>query len=240
MNFEFNADQRAVLDVVDRLLERHAATPMLAERWQYSAELARDLQAAGLFDAINIEELGTVAACAAVMALAHSPLCAETAAASLLAPWLCPELPGPHAVLWERDDAATRFLPMARTVIRVRGQTVDVAAIRPEAGLPARRRAEVLPRAVLPEAVVGGPLLLVAQGGVGFAYFLELLLGVGFLGDVGVILACELAVGLLDFILAGAARHAEGLVVVLVFHDFPVKRQLRARTARVPAGRIRQ
>jgi alkylation response protein AidB-like acyl-CoA dehydrogenase len=129
MNFELSEDQRAVLDAVDRLAERHGATPAVPERYQYSVQLERDLEAAGFFDCMTIEELGTVTACASVMAVARLPLCAETAASSLIAPWLCPDLPRPFALLWERDDAPTRYLPVARTVIRVRGTCVDVAAI---------------------------------------------------------------------------------------------------------------
>lgn len=132
MNFELSEDQRAVLDAVNRLVERHRTTPALAERYQYSVELERDLEAAGLLDCMTIEELGAVTACASVMALAHLPLSAETGASSLIAPWLCPEMPRPYAVLWDSDDAATRFLPVARTVIRVRGNCVDVARIGPD------------------------------------------------------------------------------------------------------------
>src|SRR5436190_1236160 len=40
--------------------------------------------------------------------------------------------------------------------------------------------------------------------------------GAGHLADVGVVLASELAVRLLDVVLRRAARHAQGLVVVLV------------------------
>src|SRR6185295_15732516 len=68
------------------------------------------------------------------------------------------------------------------------------------------------------EAVVGRALFLVAQRLVGLRHLLETLLGVGFLGDVGVVLARELAVSLLDFLVAGAALDAEDLVVVLVLH----------------------
>ena len=129
MNFELSEDQRAVLDAVDRLVERHRTTLAVPERCHYSVELERALEAVGFFDCMTIEELGTVTACASVMAVARLPLCAEAAASSLIAPWLCPELPRPFALLWNRDDAPTRYLPVARTVIRVRGDSVDVASI---------------------------------------------------------------------------------------------------------------
>jgi hypothetical protein len=85
--------------------------------------------------------------------------------------------------------------------------------------LPVGRRAEVLPRLVgAAQAVVGGALLGVFQGLVGFPDFLEFLLGIGLLGDVGVILAGELAVRLLDVVGARRAPDAERAVIVLVFN----------------------
>src|SRR5581483_961307 len=87
-----------------------------------------------------------------------------------------------------------------------------------EALVPVRRRAEVLARAVAAEAVVGRALLLVLERLVGFRDLLEALLCVGLLRDVGVVLARELAVGLLDLLVARAALHAQRLVVVLVLH----------------------
>ena len=94
-----------------------------------------------------------------------------------------------------------------------------LAAAELEAGVPVRRRLELL--AGLPVAahlVVGGALLRVLQDLVGLVDLLEARLGVGHLADVGVVLAGELAVGLLDVVLRRAARDAERLVVVLVLH----------------------
>src|SRR5204862_7176507 len=87
-----------------------------------------------------------------------------------------------------------------------------------EALVPVVRRAEVLPRAMAAEAVVGRALVLVLQRLVGLGDLLEALLGVRLLGDVRVVLARELAVGLLDLVVRGPARDAERLVVVLVLH----------------------
>src|SRR5205085_2544100 len=84
--------------------------------------------------------------------------------------------------------------------------------------VPVVRWLEVLPGAEAAEVVVGGALLLVLQGLVGLRHLLEFLLCIRLLGDVRVVLARELAVGLLDVVVAGAALQAEGLVVVLVFH----------------------
>ena len=68
------------------------------------------------------------------------------------------------------------------------------------------------------EAVVSGALFLVAQGLVSLGHVLKFLLGVLLLGDVRVVLARELAVRLLDLLVARTAFDAEYLVVVLVLH----------------------
>ena len=84
---------------------------------------------------------------------------------------------------------------------------------------PVGRRAEVLPRPpVRPELVVGRALLRVLEHFVGFLQLLEARLGVLLLADVRVVLAGQLAVGALDLVLRGGARHAHDLVVVLVAH----------------------
>src|SRR5205823_8982784 len=100
---------------------------------------------------------------------------------------------------------------------------IDVAHVLLAAGAeavePVGRRAEILAGAkARAERVVGRALFLVAQRLVGFRDLLELLLGVRLLGDVRVVLARELAVGLLDLVVRGPARDAERLVVVLVLH----------------------
>jgi alkylation response protein AidB-like acyl-CoA dehydrogenase len=129
MNFETNEDQRAFLDAVAKLAAGHAATPAIPQRLQLSEPLERDLAESGFFEAMQIEELGPVSATAMVIALSRLPLCTELAASALVAPWLCPELPRPFAVLWERDDAPVRFLPVARTLIRVRDGAIHAAVI---------------------------------------------------------------------------------------------------------------
>jgi alkylation response protein AidB-like acyl-CoA dehydrogenase len=131
MKFEPNEDQRAFLDAVGKLVERQLATPAVPERFQYSTELEKTLEEAGFFECMVIDELGSTAAAALVMELARLPLCVETVASALVAPWLCPNLPRPVSVVWDRDDAPVRFLPVARTVIRVHDGVVHAARIGP-------------------------------------------------------------------------------------------------------------
>ncbi len=120
MNLDFNADQQALLDAVEKVAARHRQAPARPERCEYSAALERDLIDGGFFEAAAIDELGPVAAAAVVMALARLPLAAEAAASALLAPLLCLPLPGPFAVVQAGAEAApARFLPVARTLVRL-------------------------------------------------------------------------------------------------------------------------
>jgi hypothetical protein len=90
-----------------------------------------------------------------------------------------------------------------------------------EARVPVRRRREALPGLMaLADGVVGGAPFGVGQNGIGFVDLAHARRGVGFLADVGVVLARQLAVGLADFLGAGVAGDTQHLVVVLELHDF--------------------
>src|SRR6266480_3158705 len=103
-----------------------------------------------------------------------------------------------------------------------------LAGVAAEALVPIGRRTEVLPGAVRAEAVEGGALFLVPERLVRLGHFLELLLGVRLLRDVGVVLAREPAVGLLDVLVARAALDAQELVIVLVLHPLNIEREALA------------
>src|SRR6267143_234478 len=101
-----------------------------------------------------------------------------------------------------------------------------LAGVAAEALVPVGRRTEVLPGAVRAEAVEGGALFLVLERLVRLGDLLELLLRVRLLGDVGMVLAGELAVRLLDVLVARAALDAEDLVIVLVLHPLNTERSI--------------
>lgn len=133
MNLDFNADQQALLDAVEKVVVRHRQAPALPERCQYSAALEHDLIEGGFFEAAAIDELGPVAAAAIVMALARLPLAAELAASALLAPMLGSQSPGPYAVVHAgAETAPTRFLPVARTLIRLGDDAAHTAPLTAE------------------------------------------------------------------------------------------------------------
>ncbi len=129
MNLQFSADQRALLDALGKLVQRHAAAPAVPQRLQWSDALDAALRGAGFFDCITLGELGPVAAAAMVIELSRLAVCAELSASALVMPWLLPGHPGPAAVLWEDDRAPARFLPVARTVLRVQGGAVEFALL---------------------------------------------------------------------------------------------------------------
>src|SRR5712691_1429715 len=135
--------------------------------------------------------------------------------------------------------AAERHVPRAAKAAAAAGECAErleqvgqvdaaeiLAGVAAEALVPVGRRAEILPGPVRAEAVEGGALFLVLERFVGLGYFLELLLGVRLLRDVGVVLARELAVSLLDVLVARAALDAQDLVIVLVFHSLNIERSI--------------
>lgn len=128
MNLDFTADQLAFLDAVDRIAGRHEGRATLGVALEPSPALRTDLEAAGLCDAVAIDELGPVAAAAMVMRLARLPQCVELPASALLLPLHAAGLPGPAAVLWGCNDRPARWLPGARTVLWVDGAQVLHAA----------------------------------------------------------------------------------------------------------------
>jgi len=85
-------------------------------------------------------------------------------------------------------------------------------------------------------AIIGRPLLRVLEDVIGLVQLLELGLALPVaLVAVGAPLHCELAIGLLERVLAGVARDAEDLVVVTLRHAVRRTRRPRHATAMPPA-----
>ncbi len=130
MNLSFNSDQQALLDAVDRIAQRHEGKATLGVgHHEHSATLQADLEGAGVFEAAAIDELGPVTAAAMVQRLARLPQCVELIASALLLPLLAPALTRPCAVLWGDRARPARWLPGARTVLRVDGSGVEYTAL---------------------------------------------------------------------------------------------------------------
>lgn len=130
MRLEFNADQQALLDAVERIaLDYEARATLGAGHYETSPALQGDLDAAGVFEAATIEELGPVAAAAMVLRLARLPQCLELTAAALVLPLLAPALTRRCAVLWDARGKPARWLPGARAVLCVRGDTAEAGPL---------------------------------------------------------------------------------------------------------------
>lgn len=83
-----------------------------------------------------------------------------------------------------------------------------------------------MPGLVAAQLIVGGAFVRVLERFIGLPDFLEFFFGIGFFGNVRVILVGELAVSLLDLLGAGVSRNAQNLVIVLVFHRlYPDERE---------------
>ena len=104
-----------------------------------------------------------------------------------------------------------------RKVSRFAG--VEAVARKFETGIPARRWPEFLSGlGIGAQLVVGGASFRVGQHRIGLVDLLHARFRVGFLGDVRVVLARQLAKGALYFGCRRIPRHAENAVVILVLH----------------------
>ncbi len=130
MRLDFNPDQQALLDAVERIaLDYETRTTLGAHPYETSAALQADLDGAGVFEAVALDGLGPVAAAAMVHRLARLPQCLELVATALVLPKLAPRVPSPCAVLWEDRGRPARWLPGARAVLCVRDGAVETASL---------------------------------------------------------------------------------------------------------------
>ncbi|WP_293865113.1 acyl-CoA dehydrogenase family protein [uncultured Alsobacter sp.] len=139
MRFAPNEDQATFLGVLDQMAEGHEAHWRTSPDWSrfdWSAAFDRMLEDNGFLDCAREETLGLVAAAALTHRVARLPVLAECAASSVLRPMVGAELPRPIAVVEGRDDAATRFLTVARSVILIEADGIRTAVLTPNAVAP--------------------------------------------------------------------------------------------------------
>jgi hypothetical protein len=131
MNFEPDEDLAIFLAAIDRLAAKYKASWAPGrERLQHSGQLEAELAQSGFLQCAAEPSLGLVAASAMVYELSQLPVCAEIAASSLLGPRLCPDMPSPIAVIWGDARRPARYLPTARTVLRIDPQGMSVAGLK--------------------------------------------------------------------------------------------------------------
>ena len=130
MQFDLNEDQRVFFDALGAMLGTPDAGFRAAADWgrhEWAGGLDARLEENGYFDVGAEPEFGEVTAAELIYQLARLPVVVEGAASALLRPWLGEDLPRPLAVF--TNEKAVRFLPVARTVIRLAGDDVSMAVI---------------------------------------------------------------------------------------------------------------
>lgn len=139
MDFAPNDDQRIFLGVLDQIAAGPEADWAVGSDWrrfQWAGALDAILEENGFFDCAAEPDLGPVAAAEMVIRLAQLPVLVESAASALLRPRFAPDLPRPLAVAIGPAQAI-RFLPVARSVMRIGAAGVEVADLAEGAAAPA-------------------------------------------------------------------------------------------------------
>lgn len=136
MRFALNDDQATFFTVLEQMTASGDAEFHNAEGWgrfEWAAGLDATIEANGFYDAAAEASLGPVAAAAMVYELAQLPVAVECAASTLLRPLIAPDLPRPIAVMEGAAGQAVRFLPMAKSVVRITDGAVHTALLPPGA-----------------------------------------------------------------------------------------------------------
>jgi len=133
MDFELNDDQRAILEAVAALLERHAGPERAAELQAgggYDVELDQALRRAGYHDVARDPDMGPLEAALITEAVARQAGGVAFAADALIAPALCEEaLPGPIAVCTFDHRGPIRYAAHARTLLVLRGEEAQLVSL---------------------------------------------------------------------------------------------------------------
>lgn len=127
-----NDDQASFAAFLDPMLRSAAAGFRPAPGWarfEHGAALEAQLEANGFFDAAAEPTLGPAMAAEMIARLAALPVAVECAASALLRPLIAPGLPRPVAVIDGPATEAVRFAPVARSVIRLGAETVEMAEL---------------------------------------------------------------------------------------------------------------
>jgi alkylation response protein AidB-like acyl-CoA dehydrogenase len=140
MDFTLSEDQAAIQDALDKLAEEFAWVPADFHKFVlFGDKLERELEAGQYFDIAAIPELGALSAALAVERLARLPYTVETALSMIVRPMLDMGLPRPFSVV--EHGRPGRFLPIAKTVIVIDGDSVGIAH-------PAEGDVEALPESL--------------------------------------------------------------------------------------------
>lgn len=133
MRLALNPDQETFATFLGQILASTAGAFRPVPGWgrfEYGAALDTLLDEQEFYDAAAEETLGPVMAAEMVSRLAELPVVVECAASALLRPLILPELPRPVAVIDGDTMAPIRFLPVAKSVVRLSDDAVHWAEVR--------------------------------------------------------------------------------------------------------------
>ena len=137
MDMELNEDQRALVDAVSHIVERHVAPPKdgnvsAVVHSHYSQALDRDIAEGGYFGIAREEGFGPLAAALLVEEVYRCPSVIEVAVSSIVVPQISAEdLPRPVVLMRQQDlSRPARFLAVARTLLVDRGDDVAIVEVR--------------------------------------------------------------------------------------------------------------
>jgi alkylation response protein AidB-like acyl-CoA dehydrogenase len=135
MNFELDADQRAILDAVGSLLDSRAGAARaieLGRKAAYDHELQAELDEAGFSDVALGEETGPLEAALVCGAVSRAGGVVSIGASALVAPGVTGRsVPGPVALADLGSPGPVRFGAHARTLLALDGEQVRVIALEP-------------------------------------------------------------------------------------------------------------
>ena len=142
MDFELNEDQRAILEAVDTLLERHAGAERaieLAAKSEYDHTLDQALEEAGFLELALGEDTGPLEAALVVQAVARAGGVVSIGASALVVPATAGRtLPGPIALVQTGHEGPIRFGAHARSLLTLDGDEARWIALGPGDSEPVR------------------------------------------------------------------------------------------------------
>ncbi len=133
MDFEFNSDQALLATSLDSLLSPYATMPAegRSKHAHYDESLDAELEQAGMFGIVAMEDMGAIAGAIVAERIARLPSLVEAAASIFLPPALGLDPVRPLAVINGPFDRAHRNLPVARTALIDLGDDIAVVDIDP-------------------------------------------------------------------------------------------------------------
>lgn len=135
MNYELDADQRAIVDAAGALLERHAGAGRaveMAAKGDYDHALERALDEAGFTAVASEGSTGPLEAALLTEAVARAGGVTAFGAAALVAPALAGRsLPAPIALARAGESGPVRYAAHAHTLLVADGDAARVVALEP-------------------------------------------------------------------------------------------------------------